>query len=118
MTLDTTIAKIAQVAHEANRAYCMTIGDNSQPSWDDAPQWQQDSAIDGVRAVFLNPDVTPEESHESWLKFKQRHGWVYGPVKDLDAKQHPCMVPYSKLHPEMRAKDALFTAVVRALMEE
>jgi len=27
---------IAKVCHEANRAYCESIGDNSQLSWEDA----------------------------------------------------------------------------------
>lgn len=41
---------IAKRAHEVNRAYCASIGDHSQPAWEDAPQWQKDSAIAGVRA--------------------------------------------------------------------
>ncbi len=27
----------ARSAHEANRAYCIALGDLSQPAWDDAP---------------------------------------------------------------------------------
>jgi hypothetical protein len=38
------IDQVARVCHEANRAYCQTLGDNSQPAWDDAPEWQKDSA--------------------------------------------------------------------------
>jgi hypothetical protein len=38
----------ARAAHEANRAYCGALGDWSQPSWDAAPQWQKDSARNGV----------------------------------------------------------------------
>ncbi len=32
---------IAKVCHEANRAYCQTIGDNSQLAWEQAEEWQQ-----------------------------------------------------------------------------
>ncbi len=42
------VDKIAEVGHETNRAYCETIGDFSQPSWGNAPDWQKDSAIGGV----------------------------------------------------------------------
>ena len=43
-------------------------------------------------------------------------GWSYGPVHDPVAKLHPNMVPYDQLTPEQRQKDALFLAVVRALL--
>jgi hypothetical protein len=100
-------------AHEANRNYCQGIGDNSQPEWKDAPQWQKDSAIMGVRAILANPDTTPEQSHEGWLAQKVADGWVYGPVKDPVLKQHPCMVPYEELPAEQRMKDDIFGSTVR-----
>ena len=40
-------------------------------------------------------------------------GWKYGPVKNPDAKEHPCMVPYAELPPEQRRKDALYLAMVK-----
>ena len=102
----------AQAAHEVNRAYCMAIGDMSQPSWFEAPEWQRTSAIKGVTGAL--DGATPEMSHLSWLAEKERTGWVFGPVKDQDKKQHPCMVPYAELPPEQRAKDKLYLSVVRA----
>jgi hypothetical protein len=39
---------IAQVCHEANRAWCEVNGDTSQKPWNEAEQWQRDSAIKGV----------------------------------------------------------------------
>jgi len=109
------IDSIAQVCHEANRAYCQTIGDNSQQPWDAAPQWQRDSAKKGVEFCLANPDAPPSANHDSWLKVKLAEGWVYGPVKDPEKKEHPCMVPYVQLPVEQQRKDALFKAVVAAL---
>jgi len=40
---------IAEVCHEVNRAYREALGDTSQVSWLEAPQWQRDSAIAGVK---------------------------------------------------------------------
>lgn len=105
---------IAQVCHEANRAYCLAVGDDSQPRWEDAPQWQRDSAVAGVQ-LHLEKPMTPRESHEAWMAHKQAEGWVYGERKDADAKTHPCMVPYDDLPDEQRRKDELFGAVVSAL---
>lgn len=110
-----SIEAIARVCHEANRAYCETLGDMTQPPWEWAPQWQKDSAIEGVMFHQGNPDAKPSDSHESWLRRKEMTGWVYGPVKDPEAKTHPCIVPYEDLPIEQQRKDALFIAVVHAL---
>lgn len=105
---------IARTCHEANRAYCQALGDDSQKSWDEAPEWQRESARNGV-LFHLNGDHGPEASHESWLAEKRAQGWKYGPVKDPEAKEHPCFVPYSELPPEQKAKDYIFRAIVHAL---
>lgn len=113
LTMNTT--EIARVAHEINRAYCAAISDNSQPKWEDAPDWQKASAIAGVEFHLANPDAGPDHSHQSWLSVKEAEGWKYGPVKDPGRKEHPCFVPYDALPVEQKAKDYLFRAVVHAL---
>ncbi len=107
----------AKLAHEVNRAYCQSIGDNSQPKWEDAPDWQRESAINGVKFHFANPNATPEESHTNWLNEKLAAGWKFGPVKDADKKEHPCCVAYSELPREQQIKDYLFMAVVGCFKE-
>lgn len=106
---------IASVCHEANRAYCLALGDTSQLPWTDAPEWQRVSAINGVQFHLDNPGSSPSASHENWLREKQATGWTYGPVKDVDAKTHPCYMPYDELPEAQRRKDALFIAIVTAL---
>jgi hypothetical protein len=110
-------AIIARVAHEINRAYCESIGDHSQPTWDNAPEWQKDSAIRGVQFHIDNPEATPENSHESWLKQKEEEGWKYGPVKNPETKEHPCFLPYNELPIEQRSKDYLFRQIVHTLKD-
>ncbi len=108
-------AEIARVAHEVNRAYCQALGDVSQPAWEDAPDWQKDSAMNGVNLHIEHPDAGPQASHESWMAQKIAEGWTYGPAKRPDLKQHHCMVPFDQLPREQQAKDYLFRAVVHAL---
>lgn len=110
-----TVFDIAKVCHEANKAYCESIGDHSQPSWDNAPAWQKESAEDGVLFHLNNPGVKPSNSHDNWLKEKAENGWKYGPVKNPEKKEHPCFVPYNQLPDEQKRKDALFIAIVHAL---
>lgn len=103
---------IAQVAHQVNRAFCQSVGDDSIVAWDEAPDWQIQSAIDGVVFHLANPDATPEQSHKNWMATKTRDGWVYGKTKNPDLKMHPCMIPYNELPQEQRSKDYLFKAIV------
>lgn len=109
---------IARVAHEASRAYCITLGDNSQLPWDEAPAWQRESVIAGVQFIADDPRRSPVDSHISWCDHKYATGWTYGPVKDEVAKTHPCLRPYHELPEEQRRKDALFVAIVRALLAQ
>lgn len=111
------VQQIACICHETNRAYCQTIGDDSQKSWEEAEQWQRDSAIKGVQFSLENPHASASAQHESWLAEKERDGWKYGLVKDAEKKEHPCFVPYDQLPMEQRLKDHLFKAIVRAFRE-
>lgn len=110
-----TVEDIAHVVHEANRALCLTQGDQSQGSWEYAPQWQKDSAIEGIKKIQSGEIKTPKQSHQSWLDHKEKDGWKYGAVKDAAKLEHPCMVPYEQLPADQKIKDALFFAIVRAL---
>lgn len=110
-----TIAYLAAVCHEANRMFCCSQDDFSQPLWENAPEWQRESAIKGVQFCIDNPNAPASANHDAWLEVKRAEGWKYGPVKDADAKVHPCFVPYDQLPPEQQAKDHLFKAIVGAL---
>lgn len=115
-TADSIVEAAAHVAHEANRQYCLRLGDDSHLPWDIAPQWQKESARDGVRNFLRNEGLSPRDSHKSWLDHKRRDGWAYGPVKDPSKKQHPCMVPYEDLPVEQRVKDAVFLDAVKSVV--
>jgi hypothetical protein len=110
-----TIEDIAKVCHQANKAYCEALGDTSQPSWDEAPEWQRTSAKNGVKFHLQNYGASPRRSHEEWYREKEADGWKYGPVEDPGKKEHPCFMPYSQLPKEQQAKDQLFIGIVNAL---
>jgi hypothetical protein len=109
-----TVDQIARVVHEANRALQLAVGDPApSPMWEDAPDWQRTSAVEGVEAAIHGQ--SPRESHETWMAGKVRDGWRYGPVKDAGAKTHPALVAYEDLPADQVARDHLFVAVVQAL---
>lgn len=110
---DIAVVNIASICHAANKALCESNDDMSQPTWEDAPDWQKASAINGV-IFHLSGDHGPEESHESWMREKIFNGWVYGPEKDAEKKTHPCIMPFEKLPFEHQMKDHLFASIVHA----
>ena len=115
MNTEPGIDFVAKVAHQINKAYCESIGDFSQLPWHEAPQWQRDSAIQGVNFHLDNPNASPAASHENWLSQKKAEGWKYGPKKDPDKKEHPCFLPFDELPTEQKTKDFLFRQVVHSL---
>ena len=100
---DVEIALAARTAHEVNRAYCAGLGDHTQVRWEDAPEWQRLSALNGVRGVIKSN--TPEQSHMSWLS-----------EKDVEAKTHPCFVSYGELPAAQQYKDTLYVTTVRGVL--
>lgn len=108
---------IAMLCHSINAAYCQSLGDESQLAWEDTPDSHQQSLIAGVEMHLANPQATPEQSHESWYKQKEAEGWIYGEVKDLEKKEHPCFLPYDELPLEQKAKDYLFRATVHLMKD-
>lgn len=110
-----TIEQIAKTCHEVNRVFCKFLGDHTQPKWEDAPEWQKKSAINGVKFHLDHFDSKPCDSHNNWMAEKLKDGWKYGEVKNPETKEHPCLVPYEQLSQAEQTKDSLFIAVVRSM---
>lgn len=108
------IERTARICHEVNRAWCERNGDMSQPTWDQAPNWQRESALNGVCFHYENPRAGDSGSHDNWMAEKVAAGWIYGEVKDPDAKTHPCLVPFETLPADQQFKDRLFRTIVHA----
>lgn len=106
---------IARVCHEANKGWCESNSDFSQKQWNEAEEWQRQSAVTGVLFRFDNPDAAEDSQHNAWMKDKTDAGWVYGETKDAEAKTHPCIIPFQELPEFQQKKDKLFCAIVDAL---
>ncbi len=107
----------ARICHEINKAWCEHTGDTSQKHWEEAEQWQRDSAVAGVLFRLNNPGAAVSAQHDSWMADKIKEGWVYGFVKDPVSKTHPCIVPYEELPEEQQMKDHLFVKTVDMVKE-
>lgn len=109
------ITKIAIMCHQANKAWCWLNGDESQNDWIYSEEWQRQSAIKGVQFRLENPEAGDDAQHNAWLQDKINDGWKYGPVKDAEKKEHPCIVQFNALPEFQKKKDALFCAIVDTL---
>ena len=61
------IENIAELCHEVNKTLCEHNYDYTQRSWADAPLWQKESAVNGVRFNLEHPDATPDGGWRRWL---------------------------------------------------
>lgn len=54
-------------------------------------------------SVALSEDILElterlaEHAHDVWAQLRMQQGWKYGPKRDDDAREHPCLVPYDQL---------------------
>ena len=108
---------IARVCHDTIASYCRSIGDFSQPRWEDAPEWQIKATYDGIRVALDDPFSDGRAQHAEWVESMKAEGWVYGPVKNPARKQHPGIVAYDDMSVVDKTKDHLFRGVVRAFVE-
>jgi hypothetical protein len=116
MTTPQKVLLIAQACHAINCGLQAAIGE-AATAWNNAPESVRHSTVVGVEYFLDNPDVTPEQSHAAWLKYRVDTGWVLGAVKDVEKKIHPNLVPFEQLSFEQKAKDYVFSAAVRALKD-
>ncbi len=109
--------KIAKICHRVNRAYCQSLKDDSQPSWENAPDWQKRTMVNGVRFHLDNLDATAAAGHDKWMDEKRKEGWTYGAIKNVELKQHPCFLKFDDIPTEFKAKDFIFKTLVNSLSQ-
>jgi len=65
--------------------------------------------------IDLSPDLREltemlsKNTHENWAKARINHGWSYGPHRDDDKKETPCLVPYEDLPDSEKEYDRILT---------
>lgn len=78
-----------------SKNYLVTINTKNMKTYNPKP-------ID-ITDVVLTEDLDElreaiaENAHEVWAANRMAEGWSYGPQRDDNKKENPCMVPYSQL---------------------
>lgn len=47
--------------------------------------------------ILMLAEQLAENAHEVWAKQRMQEGWIYGPKRNDEKKEHPCFIPYSQL---------------------
>lgn len=109
------IERIAQVMHEAMRAWQAANGQEPAPPWSRAPRWMREASREAVVWRIDHPKAPSSAQHDQWLAQKKKAGWRYGKTKNGSKKTHPMLVPYSELPEVERRKDAMVGALIDSL---
>lgn len=110
LTYDELIDFALSLVHNANAVLKSANGEKHEELADMDPA-RKESIRNAIKYALEN-DTSPEESHISWLEAQEKLGYVYGPVIDRVALQHPCMVPYNQLPEAQKTKDAMFVSII------
>lgn len=63
------------------------------------------SKVDLTDDFYNLADIIAKNVHEVWSSNRIKQGWVYGPQRNDELKQHPCLVPYEMLSEEEKQYD-------------
>lgn len=100
------------VAHEINRQICLLNGEEARSY----KEMSEDIIESMERAIVdLKKGRNLGDSHTEWFKERTAQGWTYGPVKDMDKKISPCLVPFEELPYNQKVKDCIFVGIKNAL---
>ena len=61
------------------------------------PQPVDTSGIKLSQGIEELTEQLAKHAHEVWARQRISDGWTWGPARDDDSKQHPCLVPYHEL---------------------
>lgn len=108
MTKDDTIVLIGKVIYTVIKEYNDFFNEETL-----GYELNKKSIESGI--VEAVKGLSPEKLHALWMETKVADGWVYGKIKDLLKKTHPCMIPHKDLPERQRVKDTIFYTLSKEL---
>ena len=117
MMEEKVIATAARAAHEVLRVFEReALGDNTLLPWHNAPEWQREATLAGVRALADHEAMDARACHRAWMMAKLEEGWVWSREKNPMTRTHPGLIDFDDLPNPERAKDEIFVLVARVVL--
>jgi hypothetical protein len=69
------------------------------------PKPEDTSIVELPKELIELGEAIAENVHNVWAQGRLSEGWTYGPVRDDQKKQTPCLVPYADLAEIEKAYD-------------
>ena len=69
------------------------------------PQPIDTSTVEVSEDIRVLGEYLAKNTHELWALQRLNAGWTYGPMRDMEKKQHPDLVPYEALAEEEKQYD-------------
>lgn len=61
------------------------------------PRPENTSGIELSGDILALCEEMAKNTHEVWARIRMEQGWTYGPTRNDEKKEHPCLVPYEEL---------------------
>ena len=74
-------------------------------SKDYTPRPIDTSTVEVSEDIKILGEYLAKNTHEIWARQRLNAGWTYGPMRDVEKKQHPDLVPYEALSEEEKQYD-------------
>jgi len=109
--------EIAEVAHNINASFRLVAAEYAQ-FWRELPPeaWERVDSLRQVKLLRENPDLSPQQEHEAWMRERIQHGWSWGAERNADRKQNPLLVEWDELPGAYRARSIASFQVIRTML--
>lgn len=92
---DTYALEQFEDAWNDSKNYMLTITSNTMKTY--IPQPIDLTDVELAEELYELREAIAENAHDVWAAERQAQGWTYGPQRDDQKKETPCMVAYSQL---------------------
>lgn len=113
-TMTMTMEDVARICVNINKEYCLALNDKSKKDWNHLDEEKKREIKKAINEHLIK-NIDPESSHNLWMSEKTKQGWVYGVEINEGERTHPCIVHWSELPKEQKAKDYLFCTIINEL---
>lgn len=108
---------IAHAVEDSKSLYKEYVGEPLSPPFEEMPDDYRKKIVASVVAIWQNPDMSPQDMHNVWMKRQLSSGWKHGGTYDEKSKTSPALVPFHDLNELQKNLTFMMWAMCRALFK-